>query len=257
MKILQGNFGQCFFCDNMDENYGLPILPPKSWDLCLTDPPYNLDYDGSIQINKNMDKKIFYNDTVKNYEDFSKKWFKLTMEKVKTLIFTPGNKNIFLWGKIELPIDYAFNYKVNCCSRSSLFRFYRGEPILFYGKFRHQLDYYSNVFENYIDNGFLDTSKFIHPSPKSLKLWKELIIRTKPTSVIDPFLGSGTTAQVCEHLGIPWLGYEIMEEYAPDIEKRIKKGIVEHSRYNPPKKRSQLSLESFQETIHTVSNDRR
>jgi DNA modification methylase len=41
-------------------------------------------------------------------------------------------------------------------------------------------------------------------------------------------MGSGTTAEVCETLGIPWLGYEIMEEYAPDIQLRIQRGIKKH-----------------------------
>lgn len=29
--------------------------------------------------------------------------------------------------------------------------------------------------------------------------------------VIDPFLGSGTTAVACAELGVPFIGYEIVE----------------------------------------------
>ena len=32
--------------------------------------------------------------------------------------------------------------------------------------------------------------------------------------VLDPFMGSGTTAQVAEHLGRQWFGCELNPEYA-------------------------------------------
>ena len=66
---------------------------------------------------------------------------------------------------------------------------------------------------------------------KKHKGYKQIIQNyTKPISnIIDSFLGSGTTAQVCEELGIPWHGYEISEDYIPDIKKRIKQGIKMHS----------------------------
>jgi hypothetical protein len=40
--------------------------------------------------------------------------------------------------------------------------------------------------------------------------------------VIDPFLGSGTTAVACAELGVPFIGYEIVEEYAEIASERVK-----------------------------------
>lgn len=40
--------------------------------------------------------------------------------------------------------------------------------------------------------------------------------------VIDPFLGSGTTAVACAELGVPFIGYEIVEEYAEMAIERVK-----------------------------------
>jgi DNA modification methylase len=40
-------------------------------------------------------------------------------------------------------------------------------------------------------------------------------------TVLDPFMGSGTTAQVSQTLGRNWIGCEINEEYAPLQQKRI------------------------------------
>lgn len=43
---------------------------------------------------------------------------------------------------------------------------------------------------------------------------------TRKGVVLDPFLGSGTTAQVAQSLGRDWVGCELNEEYLPLIHKR-------------------------------------
>ena len=47
--------------------------------------------------------------------------------------------------------------------------------------------------------------------------------------VLDPFMGSGTTAVVAELLGRNWIGIEINPEYCKIIEKRLKKEVGEFS----------------------------
>ena len=39
--------------------------------------------------------------------------------------------------------------------------------------------------------------------------------------VLDPFMGSGTTAMVAESLGRKWLGYEISDTYIDIAKSRI------------------------------------
>ena len=239
MKILKGNFGECRFCDNMDEVNGLPSLDDKSWDLCLTDPPYNINYKISEDMLKNYGSKVKkYSDDIPDYLKFSQDWFDQIQRITQRLIFTPGNKNIGMWYKIQEPVEMFIHYKIDSNSRTSLCRFNRFEPILLYGKYKHLLDFRCNVFdiplrtENKHRNFFIE-----HSSPKSFELWETIIKRSRDkhetSSIIDPFLGSGTTAQVCEMLGIPWIGYEIKEEYAVDIEKRIKFGIKQYKNYTP------------------------
>jgi DNA modification methylase len=41
-------------------------------------------------------------------------------------------------------------------------------------------------------------------------------------TVLDPFLGSGTTCKVAKALGRKSTGYEIDTSYKPEIEKRIR-----------------------------------
>lgn len=71
-----------------------------------------------------------------------------------------------------------------------------------------------------------------------------------PCTVLDPFLGSGTTAMMADHLGRNWLGCELNPEYAAMAEARISAG------YKPPKKKRprivpaprQMTFDEFLET---------
>lgn len=45
-----------------------------------------------------------------------------------------------------------------------------------------------------------------------------------PCTVLDPFLGAGTTALVCEQLGRRWIGCEIKQEYAEIAVRRLRAG---------------------------------
>jgi len=93
---------------------------------------------------------------------------------------------------------------------------------------------------NYIKASLDLNHRWNHPCPKSYKLCKHLIEKQLPMiSIMDICLGSGTIAQIAEELGIKWLGYEIMEEYAPDIDKRIQLGIKSHVSYLKNNKKQQ------------------
>jgi hypothetical protein len=47
-----------------------------------------------------------------------------------------------------------------------------------------------------------------------------------PSTVLDPFAGSGTTLKVAAKLGRKSIGYEISEEYCRLIVDRNKQGII-------------------------------
>jgi site-specific DNA-methyltransferase (adenine-specific) len=62
-----------------------------------------------------------------------------------------------------------------------------------------------------------------HPTQKSEKLIAKMILASTNDgdTVLDPFLGSGTTSVVAKKLGRRYLGIEINEEYALLAEKRL------------------------------------
>jgi DNA modification methylase len=64
---------------------------------------------------------------------------------------------------------------------------------------------------------------FGHPTQKPKALIKYLIqsCSNEGDIILDPFLGSGTTAKACEELNRRWLGAELEEDYISMINKRL------------------------------------
>ncbi len=61
-----------------------------------------------------------------------------------------------------------------------------------------------------------------HPAPFPLELAKRCIESTKAELVLDPFMGSGTTAIAAEMCGRSWVGMEISPDYCKLANDRIK-----------------------------------
>jgi len=97
----------------------LPLIPDKSIDLVLTDPPYNVGLDYSDGDNK------------PNYMNWCESWWKLMP---RPLFFTPGMVNLSMWYWIATPSWVMSWVKPNQCSPSGLGGFNTWEPILVYGK---------------------------------------------------------------------------------------------------------------------------
>jgi len=83
----------------------------------------------------------------------------------------------------------------------------------------------SNIFENVARDEKQDFN--IHCTVKPSSLIKQLIELTVPLGknriILDPFMGSGTTAVAALELGVQYLGFEIVSDYKKIAEQRIKK----------------------------------
>lgn len=65
--------------------------------------------------------------------------------------------------------------------------------------------------------------KTAHPCQMPLEVMRRIIgILPDGIGVIDPFAGSGTTGVACKRLGVPFIGYEIVPEYAQIARDRLK-----------------------------------
>jgi DNA modification methylase len=65
----------------------------------------------------------------------------------------------------------------------------------------------------------------VHPTQKPLQLIKELL-SVGGTTVLDPFLGSGTTLVACKQLGRKGIGVEISEAYCEIAAKRLGQEVM-------------------------------
>jgi site-specific DNA-methyltransferase (adenine-specific) len=94
------------------------------------------------------------------------------------------------------------------------------QPILYYGK------------DHRAGKGAWPTGKSMteaaekngHPCPKPYKAWRWLIAKVAHPgmTVVDPFMGSGTSGAVCADLGLPFVGIEVEPIYFDIACTRIK-----------------------------------
>lgn len=84
-----------------------------------------------------------------------------------------------------------------------------------------------------IPGRFIDTSskgkEAEHPCPRHINHVKWLLkwFWGGPAGVLDPFMGSGTTARACKDMGIPFVGIEIEEKYCEIAAKRMSQTVMD------------------------------
>lgn len=65
-----------------------------------------------------------------------------------------------------------------------------------------------------------------HPYEKPEALWNRLFARVSPTTVIDPFAGTGSSALAAAACGHRWIGIEFSTEYCDLIAARLAQGAL-------------------------------
>jgi len=76
---------------------------------------------------------------------------------------------------------------------------------------------------DFVGAGTLRYTGAKHPAPfhPDLPRWFIKWLTTENDIVLDPFMGGGTVAQVCQDMNRQWIGFELNESYKPMIETRI------------------------------------
>lgn len=236
-------------------------IPDKSVDLVVIDPPYEFDMSGGagafgtkkrnyhneylslyqekgksdketeiLRIKANADKH-----RENNIRQLSKGFDIELLDEIKRI---QNKTNIYIWcskAQIRKILDYYENYKCNIdiltwhktnpiptCNNTYLndteyLIFAREKGVKIYGSYHTKMKYYvtpANV---------NDKKLYKHPTIKPLDIIKNLIINSSKEgdTVLDCFMGSGTTGVACKELNRNFIGMEINEEYYNIAKDRI------------------------------------
>ena len=190
----------------------------KEVDAVITDPPYGVGLGETKNIYGKGNYYTQFIDSQSYVESVCVPVIEVVVKISKRVVVTPGVKNMWLYPRPDHTgcIYYPAGVGVNSWGFSCW------QPVLFYGK-----DVFSG--EGSRPDSFQSTGekreKIDHPCPKPLGQMKKLIIRATKggETVLDPFMGSGTTGVACGecHPRRKFIGIEIEEKYFDIACKRI------------------------------------
>ena len=175
-------------------------MPDKSVDLVLTDPPYGIGDRNSRPVG-NRDEK---------YKNVS--WDILPSRQYIDEIIRVSKRQI-IWGA---------NY-LNCFTDGGAIVWDKLQPLPDSSQCEiASISGYKKVIK-YVQRwtNFVNTKDTTHPTEKPVKLMEYCINLIKAQTILDPFLGSGTTAVAAKQLGHQFIGIEISPEYCKIAEQRL------------------------------------
>jgi len=193
---------------NCDCREILPELPQV--DLVLTDPPYGVGF-----------KYSAYQDTEENFFENIQPVIIKCVASYPSMVLCMSMKRLFDMPRPKSLLCWA---KPGSVRRNPMGGFSEWEPILVYGKAR-----YMNDFKYLPDclNHLKEAGKFPCPKPIRLFMWLVGSNLSKPQSILDPFMGSGTTLVAAKQFLRKSIGIEIEEKYCEISAKRCSQSVME------------------------------
>lgn len=233
----------------------LPQLADCSVDLVFADPPYNLQLQGELW-RPNMTRVDAVDDewdqfeTFAAYDTFTRAWLTETrrvMKDTATIWVSGTYHNIFRVGAIMQDLGFwILNtvawYKTNATPNFRGVRLKNDLEFIIWAKKWEKASYTFNhhqakQFNNGKQLGSMWSipscggqerlrdaeGKRLHPTQKPEALLTRIILASSHPGdvVLDPFLGSGTTAAVARRLRRNWIGIEREETYYRAAKQRI------------------------------------
>ena len=190
-------------------------IPDKAIDLVLTDPPYGIKESNE----KNRTRARLAKTTDFGHYDWDK-------QKVKKEYFEEirrVSKNQVIFGG---------NYYASILGDSSCWLVWDkdngkndfADCELAWTSFKTAVRKFKWRWKGMLQEDMKNKEKRVHPTQKPLPLFKWILEKySQPNNLIlDPFLGSGTTAVACLSLNRHFIGIELSPEYCEVAKRRIK-----------------------------------
>ena len=203
-------------------------IPDKSIDLCLTDPPYNIARKNNFSTMGRAG--IDFGEWDKGFDLFS------YIDQISRILKKDGSFVVFnAWKNLGAIADYA---ETQGFDTKDMIRLEKSNPMPRNRDRRYITDYECAIWFvkkgakwvfNRQDSKY-QRPKFVaciesglHPTQKNLDLMENLvkIHSNQEDTVIDPFMGSGTTGLACKNLSRKFIGIEKDANYFEIAKKRI------------------------------------
>jgi site-specific DNA-methyltransferase (adenine-specific) len=198
------------------------ILPHVKADVLVTDPPYGMNLGNHGGANDERSRELrrcayaSYDDTPENYRSVVVPAIELALSRVvRGAVFGPAPS---VWA---LPAPSALGaIYIRAANGRSPWGFQNLAPVLLYGVAPDLHLGARNTVA--MAKGKADPSCG-HPCPKPVEwlTWLVGLASKAAETVIDPFMGSGTTLRAAKDLGRRAIGIEIEEKYCEIAAKRL------------------------------------
>ena len=204
-------------------------------DAVVTDPPYGVDFQGKTTKHTRANHE-YPGGYIGGDSSIGPEVMPAILAIADRAVVFPGSRLMF-----EYPQPYEIG-SVYCPSGAGLGRwgFTTQHPILFYGMGLPHTRQGPSGFESF---DLADDCGHPCPKPTRWMEWSVSKCSLRGHTVLDPFMGSGTTGVACAKLGRSFIGVEIEEKYFSIACRRIEDAYRQADLFiEPPPKPEQLNL---------------
>jgi site-specific DNA-methyltransferase (adenine-specific) len=189
-------------------------IPDKSIDLVLTDPPYGIKENNERNLSrgglaKPRDYGHFDWDNKPPKKEVFNEIFRVSQNQIifgGNYFSLPPTSCYIVWDKKNFGTDFA-------------------DCELAWGSFNSAVRIFRYRWLGFLREDMTHKEERVHPTQKPVKLMEWCLLKySQPgDTVLDPFLGSGTTAVACKRTGRNFIGIEKEQKYVEIALKRLEK----------------------------------
>jgi DNA modification methylase len=195
------------------------ILPSLNADVVLTDLPYGIGLDYSDT----------FDDSVDYLDELVGEALPLMQSSAPVVAFTCGIVNVWRFPPAKWMLCW---YQANAVSSTGYWGFNQWQPVLVYGTdpyLRRGMGRRPDVVITAAPNNGKD-KRLGHPCPKPIEAWTKVQHRVSPDpsdSVLDPFMGSGSTLVAAKNAGRRAVGIDIEERFCEIAATRLSQEVLD------------------------------